>query len=51
MNAAKQGSASAQCKLGICYLEGKDVQQNFIKAVYWLKKKLSIKEMLLRNLI
>ena len=36
--AAEQGFAKAQYVLGICYKNGGDVEQNFVKAVEWLEK-------------
>ena len=35
---AKQGDAVAQYEVGICYLEGKGVAQDYKKATKWLKK-------------
>ncbi len=29
MSAAEQGDAEAQCNLGNCYLEGKDIEQSY----------------------
>ncbi len=36
--AANQGNAAAQNRLGICYDNGKGVEQNQEKAVYWYKQ-------------
>ena len=36
--AAKQGDSDAQCKIGVCYDEGKGVEQSYSKAAYWYKK-------------
>ena len=38
MSAAEQGDAEAQCNLGNCYLEGKDIEQSYEEAVKWYRK-------------
>ena len=35
---AKQGDASAQFHLGVCYYDGNGVLQDFKQAVYWFTK-------------
>lgn len=35
---AEQGDFEAQCKLGLCYEEGKGVSQDYEKAVFWYEK-------------
>lgn len=35
---AKQGDASAQCNLGVMFMEGQGVSQNYAEAVNWYRK-------------
>jgi TPR repeat protein len=36
VRAAEQGYASAQARLGLCYAGGKGVEQDNLKAYFWL---------------
>ena len=36
--AADQGDATAQCNLGVMYGNGRGVEQDYTKAVYWYSK-------------
>lgn len=38
LQAAQNGDSDAQCQLGINYIYGFGVRQNFNKAIYWIKK-------------
>ncbi|MBR6068539.1 MAG: SEL1-like repeat protein [Bacteroidales bacterium] len=38
MDVAEQGDAVAQYNLGVCYRDGKGIQQDYIKAFDWFKK-------------